>query len=589
MSHISEEHFIIENKAFDIEDSLNTKKSLRIEAAHAGVVNGNFIFYTPKALQDGVNSLNKFYKPLQKKHYSKTIGYIYESSYQDNNVKSAYLDKINSTTDIKELVQTVKAYIKSPDYLKNKKGFGALIAKAKLYDQTKIDNLKDKDKGTVSVAGDSLNAYCSICSNLVVKCKHSLGKRYDGEVCIAIAHDLDLDHISFETIPANWETNTLIIEDSQLLGKVEIITEGQPMKLTITELKEKLGSIENVLQELGLSDLLQKYLEDVSKALKSDFVFPVEQLIPTNSKLTVYVAKTLIDSLEESEEKEIISKSVFSLFSEMFGDQTEEDIVKELLSTTSITESDLTTTTEEVIKDVTLEATPEVPVEQAQSLTITDADQLVLAIADRLNLAIDNRFNEVISQLSELFTKESAVKANKLLEDKVDAFKEDLKAAKVFEGQLSDELKNSLINQILLLKNIDKESEYFSKLKTRTVQELKLTLEDHFELFKTKSELPVVAPVEEKPLENSLTITDSNTQTIAQVDSTTAASEMSEETPLEITDTDKLISGITATLPTDKKLNKQEYTKLYKSVAMEHGSNVAKVLLSTLKSQSRII
>ena len=87
----NEENIKIENK-FLIEDSLKTKEgvNIKIDAAHAGTINSNFLFYTPKSLIKGAASLKTFYKPLQKKHYSKTLGYIYDSSYVSTNDKSEH-------------------------------------------------------------------------------------------------------------------------------------------------------------------------------------------------------------------------------------------------------------------------------------------------------------------------------------------------------------------------------------------------------------------------------------------------------------------------------------------------------------------
>ena len=61
MQLISEENIKISNSTFSVEDALknNTNVSIKIEAAHAGVMNGNYLFYLPKALASGANSLNK--------------------------------------------------------------------------------------------------------------------------------------------------------------------------------------------------------------------------------------------------------------------------------------------------------------------------------------------------------------------------------------------------------------------------------------------------------------------------------------------------------------------------------------------------
>lgn len=55
----------------EILDSLNPKEkivsvSLNIKASHAGKVNGNFVFYTPRSMQNGSNTLLHPFKSISK-------------------------------------------------------------------------------------------------------------------------------------------------------------------------------------------------------------------------------------------------------------------------------------------------------------------------------------------------------------------------------------------------------------------------------------------------------------------------------------------------------------------------------------------
>lgn len=578
----NEENIKIENK-FLIEDSLKTKEgvNIKIDAAHAGTINGNFLFYTPKSLIKGAASLKTFYKPLQKKHYSKTLGYIYDSSYVSTNDKSEHFKKINEADSPEKLVNAVKSYIKSKEF-KNSKGFGTLVAKASLHDKKKINDLKNHDTGTVSIAGNSPDAYCSICSGMIAECDHTLGARYNNETCIGIVADnLELDHISFETIPANWETSSLIIQDSQLNGKLEIITEGQPMKLTLVELREKLlGNLEEVLTSLGLSEFIEQFKQDASTAKNSEFLSPSEKVLPFNTPLTIYVAQKLIEQLEDSEDKEVIVSTLGTAYTSLFDGKSEEEIlslIKEVKQVESVVVD------EPVVQEATVEDTPEVK----PSLEVTDADKIAFAIADSVAVAIDEKFSGIVEKLTEIFTKEANGKANKILEDRIEAFKADLAAAEIFKDQISSELKDSLVNQIILLKNIPKDHEYISVLNNRTIQDLKRTLEDHlfldFKSIKTQ-EQPVV--VEETPV---LAVADSQTGSISQVDIVSATDTMdsADSANLEITDEDKILSEIISKLP-EEKLTKTSFTKLYKEVFLTHGSQVAKKLQPVLKEQNKL-
>lgn len=576
---VTGDEYINIDKPFEVLDNKSIQRvTLKIEASHAGVVNSNYMFYTPKALQEGSKSLKEFYKPLQKKHYSKTLGYIYDAYYQDNNLKTTYLDNINNSSNADELVQAANAYVESPDYFNNKKGFGFLVSKAKLYDKQKIEELQKNSRGTVSIAGGSDLAYCNVCAKDFNKCKHKLGTRYNGRTCFAVVDSLGLDHISFETIPADWESNTVIVQDSHLMGTIEVtdykIQKGTLMKLNLNEFKEKLLNTELILEELGLSSFSATYQSDLEKALNSQYALPAEKLLPVNTKLTAFVAKEILSQLEESEDKEIIEATINEAYTNFFADLSQEE-AKESLSVVQeeIKELELTN---DIVEDVPVvveePVTPEVV---SQPLEVTDAASIILAIQDAFAVKLD----EAVSKLTETLTKEHTVRGNQILMAQVEAYKADLQAAKVFEDQLTSELRLSILNQIKTLKNIEETSEYFQKLSTRTIQELKMTLEDHVQLFNQAVSTPVIetTPV---VVQDALATT--------QADTTTAVAEMNDNSDeLEITDADKVVNTIISGL-TSEKIERKEFHTLYKATVVSHGSTVAKKLHNVLKQNNRI-
>ena len=73
----------------EILDSLNPKEkivsvSLNIKASHAGKVNGNFVFYTPRSMQNGSNTLlHPFKKHLQRLHRGDAVGVINGAGYKN--------------------------------------------------------------------------------------------------------------------------------------------------------------------------------------------------------------------------------------------------------------------------------------------------------------------------------------------------------------------------------------------------------------------------------------------------------------------------------------------------------------------------
>lgn len=567
----------INNDNFEVEDSQRGIK-LRIEAAHAGKVNGNFLFYTPSSLMKGADSLKEFYKPLQKKHWSKTLGYIYDSTYEELDTSSSYYSKIAREQNPEKLVRLVKDYIKSNQY-KSSPGFGVLVAKANLFDKKKIKDLKEQDVGTVSVAGDSPAAYCSICSNLLTDCNHKLGTRYQGETCIGIiADNLNLDHISFETIPANWDTKTTVIQDSQLVGSLEIITEGKTMTLTLENLKEKLTSgQEEFLTELGLSNYLEQYATDVEGAISSSFLLAADRLLPTNTPLTIYVAQKLIDTLEESEDKQILASAVEPLFKELFEGKTEEEVATILVA--EVSEKTIEPENEPVKAG---EAVPEPiePVKEQPTIAIADSDKIALAIADSLALTLDNKLVEIVEKIKEVFTQENTAKANRILEDRLKAFESDLSASDVLNSKITEELKESILNQIVLLKKVDRDSDYFKALQSRSVEQLKMTLQDH--LF-TSAEDKTPEPLKvQDNLQQPVAL-----NPVALDSATNAMTEDTDPAPLVIEDADQIVTQLISDLP-EGKMSKNAFYKLYKSVYAEHGSKVAKKLQPVLVEQNKL-
>lgn len=581
-----------------IEDSAKKPVSLKIEAAHAGIVNGNYIFYTPKALREGSKSLKEFFKPLQKKHFDKTLGYIYDAVFEERQT-SSYQSAIETASTPEELGKAVKAYYYSEEYHQNKEGFGVLVSKARLYDDEKISKLAHNDRGYVSIAGDSSSAVCSICYGNAAECEHNLGTRYGNEVCFAIADSLELDHISFEDIPANWKTNTLIITDSQVLGKVELIEEGQTMKLTLDAFKESLGNLDNILTELNLSKHLEAYKADIEAAKGGDFLFPKEKLLPLNTKLGVIVATKLLESLEDGTDKDTVATLVTKEYTKVLGEVSLEEAVDQLEVVVTETKEEV----EEVEEPaVVVEEVVPVTEESEEKLEITDADQMVLKIVDSLSNLVDTKLADLQSKVESLMIQDQAQHQNKIYEDHIDALKQDLVLAATTEAQLTAELQASLLGQIALLKQVDTGSEYYKKLETRSVKELQLTLEDHVAL-QTGSGSVTFAPVDETVVESTpaetttLSVTDSQKQVSEQVveepeqvDVTEAVASMSSEedkVTLQITDADTVVSKIVADLGT-RSLGKAEYASLYKATASDHGISTAKKLHTVLKQQFKI-
>lgn len=147
----------------EVSDSIKSI-GVKIEAARSGRINGNLVFYTPKAMTQGMNSfLTPFNKHLQSKHNGEAVGVIREAEHVLEMFPSAsheFLEIIkrvkehSEAKNDKELVKAVKELInteeyKSPSY----RGLGIATIYGDIYDPTTISKIRSKenDIGTVSI------------------------------------------------------------------------------------------------------------------------------------------------------------------------------------------------------------------------------------------------------------------------------------------------------------------------------------------------------------------------------------------------------------------------------------------------------
>lgn len=579
-----------------VEDSGKSKYlALKIDSAHAGIVNGNYLFYTPRALREGVESIKEFYKPLQRKHYSQTLGYVYDAEFESKAKSSKYLEAIEKAKSKEELGKLAKEYYYSSDYKENEDGFGVLVSKAKLYNKDKIISLVHKnDKGHVSIAGDAFDPICSICYGDVTVCKHDLGSRYNNEMCFAIVDHFEVDHVSFEDIPANWKTNTLIVADSLVNGSVDLIDEGQTMKLNLEDFKVALGNIENLLTELDLTQYTEQYKQEAEQALGGDFLFPKEKLLHLNTKLGVLVATKLQERLEDGTEKDTVGTLINKEYTKIFQEKTVEEALEDL-GTASVTEEakevveSVDESTDPVKEEDTSEGEQEDtetdPVkEEGNTLQITDGDRVVLAVVDSLSQLVDTKLASFQEQIQALLTQEQTSVQNTLYTDRIEALQQDLVLAKGVEDTLVEDLRTSLLGQIALLKQVDVQSDYYTKLASRSVKELKLTLEDHLAM----QQIPVkVEPTTLAVEDAQKDIMAKTVDTVGVEDALSTMAETKDVSTLAVEDADQIVSGIMASIG-DRNLEPKEYATLYKQTAADHGIAAAKKLHVVLKQQYKI-
>ena len=518
----------------DILDSLNPKEkivsvSLNIKASHAGKVNGNYVFYTPRSMVKGSSTLlHPFKKHLQRLHRGDAVGVINDAEYKD--YTENYSDKIkelgtriNSATSQQELVKAVKELVNSPEYKsKEYKGLGVLTVAAELFDSNLIHELTSGDnKGKVSIGGNSNRVYCSVCSQLFDRDhEHKRGKVYDGETCFAIYDNMFLDHIGFVPDPADTNTETNIIFDSiqdndsttVTIDNFKIQDNLQGHLMNIEQLKQSAKEVESLVdlvttgkeyQDVQKEALKTQLAKDYKTSRKSGYLFSEEKLLPLTSKESVAVAVLLIESLEDSSEKtvllDILKTHVEKHFAEgtpsdhlsAFGLPVEEEKVKEEAKAEETTAEEVkeeekateTEATEAKAEEVPTETKEETVEEVKTEEVVEQAKPTEFAFSEEaLERLVSNVAQQVAEKLLEQTNKEPAkvedsVNYDILLQNnKQLTF--DVEALSSLNTELTNKCKTVIISQILSLKGLKGDDKYAEILSGRDLTSLTDTLQD---------------------------------------------------------------------------------------------------------------
>lgn len=541
-------HFEQKNEIiFNFQDSGNalpSKIKVKIEASHAGVINGNNVFYTPKALRIGAKTLlEPFNKHLQEKHYSKALGPIHDAYYESTN-KSIELKKIEEATSPANLVTAVTNYLKSETYKKNStKGFGALFIEGSIFKQKKIKEIQDSKKGFVSIAGDSNSAFCSICAKAPSECNHIPGKIYNNRKAFVIFDSASLDHVSFEEVPADWETSTQIIEDSaKEIFSLEILDnntekgQNRLMNQKIEDLKLKLSDLSKIYQDYSIT----APSTEITDSQTSEYLFPEDKTLALVNKENIYIASKVLEEIEDSVEKEYLVSKVDEQYKKYVGDISLEELEKLV-----------------VIQDSQIDDEPSLT--ELTSITKEDLENFLSTITNTIKSSLDIKDSQDTSKNSSVLLNEiKALKADKIaLTQSVDS--------------LSVELKDSLLAQ--LEKKVT--PAYFDKVKDKSLKELKIA----FEIVDSLAE-----ETEEVKVEPETPDTFEEPKKVEVVDALQDMEQPKGETPVDV---DQNVQTILDELKKDTYTQK-ELSSIYKEQAKLHGFSKAKQVVEAIKKTKTI-
>ena len=489
----------------EVSDSIKSI-GVKIEAARSGRINGNLVFYTPKAMTQGMNSfLTPFNKHLQSKHNGEAVGVIREAEHVLEMFPSAsheFLEIIKRVKEHseakngKELVKAVKELInteeyKSPSY----RGLGIATIYGDIYDPTTISKIRSKenDIGTVSIGGKSKEVYCSICAAKYTKAHekvHKKGNYYDGELCFHINNDLYLDHCGFVTNPADKLTGTEIVKDeaSEDLLNVDIthynVQDSTEILMTLDELKQK------AKDPAAVNDLINEYFTD---QVVADVAFKEYEAHLKNSRDThhlladgkvlnlrtpvgVYVAEKLIEQFSDEDQDKSFLKEILDKAKKTLDIENLDQALQEFLDKKTKTEPE-GTSTEEGTKQT----------EEPTSTEVKDSEQ---SLFEKITTYFDTKLEELTSKYNKVEDSEQ----KSALYQELKSLRENSEADEAVISALRSDLSQSLIDQIVTLNGGKVSQEYLDKLKNRPLDQLKVTLEDLKESVQAKAETTEVTP-----------------------------------------------------------------------------------------------
>ena len=491
---------------------------VKIEAARSGKINKNFCMYTPKAMDQGIHSfIYPFQKHLQAKHNGEAVGVIREAEHVIEFFPDAskefmkIVDEIKThseNSDGKNLVSAVKRLILTPEYNSDVyKGLGIANIFGDIYDSNMILELRaqDRDKGKVSIGGKSKEVYCSVCTSKVTpKHKHKKGNYYNDELCFYINNDLYLDHCGFVTTPADHLTGTQIVQDEVSDGlEVDIInyklTNSVENSMNLNDLKTKakdLDAVKKIIQDTFKDEEQAKIASDIYESnLKTSqpnhYLLTKDGVLNLKSVVGIHIALNLLEDLnDEDAEGKAYLKSTVERAKETLNIENTQEALQLLLDSKKVVEE---------VKKVELD--PE-KVEDSVDETASNLG-LSATLKEELSLMLD----EKLAKFAELKVEDAdqSIKSKTLLEELV-SLRTELHADSQAIETLKKDYSEALVSQITLLKGGKVSDTYATTLNTRTIEQLKITVEDLKEEVRSAVSAKEVVPTLEKKSEADIMV-----------------------------------------------------------------------------------
>ena len=424
-----------------------TPKSItvKMEATHSGIVNGNHFFYPEESLRDAAKTFvspNNAPVTIEHAEDSPIVGRVLESKYVSYRRRS-YIRGKSVGDDVPKIRDFVRNVQTGPSY----KGMGHIELIAKITDSDTIQKILSGEYAGVSVGGKTSNAFCSVCATdkKVKSCSHERGKIYDGRRAFLIAGDIVFDHVTYTAIPADKNALSTTIKDSGDVGTfLEILdfelTEENSMKLKFEEISGQWNAVEKHASELGVPALS---ISDSQELQPSDFLFDEEKTFPLVDKLSMAVIADFIQNkVEDSED----ARTALSVIEDKLKDQTEDSYQK-------------------IIEDA---------VAEAKAAEVKDSkDEEVQTEEGKVFASVDDTFvAKIVDALAERLQVHEGFAGRR-----IKALTQDLKVAREEAAALKADIKDHLVDRICHIEEIQ-DSAKIEQLKSRSIESLKDKLQD---------------------------------------------------------------------------------------------------------------
>ena len=458
----------------DIKDSIDSGKKIKsitvkMEATHSGIVNGNNWYYTPDGMAKGASSFIKDSgAPVTIEHEkdSPVVGRVQQSKYVQTRRPTQIEDSLGRKG--MDLVRATKKSLELSRKLGTTEGLGYIELIAKITDSDTINKVLDGEYVGVSVGGQTDSATCSICgtNQMEGSCGHSRGSFYDSEKCYYIGGNMEFDHVTYTKIPADKNARSTLIRDSEGVSTFMTILDYETIEdhlMKINEVSKSNDALVSYAQELGLKDYK---VQDSEETAASDYVFSDSRVIPIATKEQASLALAFIsDKLEDSKDKEGIVQVIKDKLEEL-GVKDHAEVIEEMKKELNVEEG------------------------KVQDFQPFGKEELVATIVDALTQHFDVQGNDYAHSRIKSLTQE-----NRTLRQQ--------------NSEIQCQLRDSLIAQICDVAQIS-DSDKIDVLKKRTLASLQDKLSDARAEAAAKSQTKVEDSVkpEEKPVleENSVSL-----------------------------------------------------------------------------------